>query len=754
MTLGRRDFLQRLSAVLAALGVTDSWLAGSVGAYQSAFAETNQRFALLVGINAYPEKVWRSPAKVETERFLQGAVTDVELQRELLIHRLGVDPQNIVTLANAEATVNQILTTAQSHLVEQAKPGDTVILHFSGLGSQATLSDQATDPTFPTLVAADSYWPDETMPVIHDLFTESLMQLLAKLRGVRVLTVIDASSTLPPTLRRGNFRVRSRLASAQGAWQSPASIPLTKPTKTWQQLATDWPGILLHPQLGNGVALEGNWPDFSAGLFTYALTQQIWMSMPAQRQQWFMRRIDRKLSAWTGTDQTSEIFGKAIAQRPGIPLLSGRLPQPAADGVIKTIDQADHSAIVWLGGLPSGLLPYCELGLQLQPLPTLPGLTAVPEGVLQVKTLNGLRAKTTLKNLTDLPIGTPIIEVERRFPKEIDLTVALDPALERIERVDATSALSGLPSIATTAPGEGVADCLFGKSRSLLSATAPSPVAKSIPLEAADLASEQSTVPPGYGLFTPDGSLIAGTTAEEEEAVKTAITRLTATLHSLLAVKILRLTLNPVSSQLPVRLVLETQAPDSKLLLLEETLRSRQLNGSSLSQSERLTFGSLTRNRPEQYQIRLRNAGTETVYYLLFSVVDKSRLSVYCPPFNMAEGSEQTSQVIARESSLPGDTAIKYPKMPETSFALQPLKTTEVFAVACTQPLLKTWKAIRTTGFRYQSDRWAVISDPLSVTQALLHDLHDASGKLKPKPDAPAEHTLTLKSNAWATLSL
>lgn len=93
MTLGRRDFLQRLSAVLAALGVTDSWLAGSVGAYQSAFAETNQRFALLVGINAYPEKVWRSPAKVETERFLQGAVTDVELQRELLIHRLGVDPK-------------------------------------------------------------------------------------------------------------------------------------------------------------------------------------------------------------------------------------------------------------------------------------------------------------------------------------------------------------------------------------------------------------------------------------------------------------------------------------------------------------------------------------------------------------------------------------------------------------------------------------------------------------------------------------
>ncbi|WP_204137428.1 caspase family protein [Halomicronema sp. CCY15110] len=746
--------MQRLSAVLAALGVTDSWLAGSVGAYQSAFAESNQRFALLVGIDAYPKNVWRSPADIDTERFLQGAVTDIEFQRELLMNRLGVDPQNIVTLTNAEATVNQILTTVQSHLVEQAKPGDTVILHFSGLGSQATLSGQSDGPVLPTLVAADSHWPDETVPVVHDLFTESLMQLLAKLRGVNVLTVVDASSTLPPTLRRGNFRVRSRPTTVQGEWQSPASMPLTKPIRTWQQLTADWPGILLQPRLGNGVALEGNWLDFSAGLFTYALTQQIWMSMPAQRQQWFMRRIDRKLSAWTGTDQTSELFGKAISQRPGIPLLSGRLPQPAADGVIKTINRADHSATVWLGGLPSGLLPYCELGLQLQPLPTLPGLTAVPEGTLRVKTLDGLRAKTTCKNLADLPIGTPIIEVERRFPKEIALTVALDPALERIERVDATSALSGLPFITTMAPGEGVADCLFGKSRSLLSATAPSPVAKSMPLEAEELAAEQSTVPPGYGLFTPDGSLIAGTTAEEEEAVKTAITRLTGTLHSLLAVKLLRLTLNPVSSRLPVRLVLETQAPDSQLLLLEETLRSRQLNGNNLSQSERLTFGSLTRNRPEKYQIRLRNAGAETVYYLLISMVDKSRLSVYCPPFNMAEGSEQTSQVIATESVLPGDTAIKYPKMSETSFALQPLKTTEVFAIACTEPLLKTWKAIRTTGFRYQSDRWAVISDPLAVTQALLHDLHGASGKLSAKPDPAAEHTLTLKSAAWATLSL
>lgn len=755
MTLGRRDFLQRLSAALAALGVADSSLAGSVRAYQRAMADSGRCLALLVGINRYPNNTWQTAPAVEKGSFVQGALTDIELQRELLINRFGVAPQNIVTLADGDATVNRILETVQGHLISPAKSGDTLVFHFSGLGSQAYLSGRTEQKALPTLLAADSHLPNDEVPVIQDLFAESLAQLFAGLRGVNILTVIDASSASSASLRRGNFRVRSRPSAPTGVWQAPFDPQLAKPSKSWAQLAADWPGVLLQPQIADAIALEGNWSDFSAGLFTYALTQQIWMSVPAQQQQWFIHRIDRKLSAWTGSDQASQLFGKQLAKNlKGLPLLSGRLPQPAADGVVKTVDTVNRSAIVWLGGLPSTLLPYCELGLRLQPLPTLPGLASMPEGELVVKNLDGLRAKTTLNNPQGLPVGAPVIEVERRFPKEIALTIALDPALERIERVDATSALSGMSYITTIAPGEKAADCLFGKSSSLLQKAERSTKNDAANTDNQAAAASNDGVPPGYGLFTPDGSLISGTMAEDEEAVKTAVSRLTASLRSLLAVKMLRLTLNPVSSRLPVRLVLETQAPNSQLILLEETLRSRQLSGSELRKSDRLSFGTLTRNRPEQYQIRLANSGAETVYYLLVSVVEKSRLSVYCPPLDFSEGSDQTSHAIATESVLPGDTAIKYPKMPDTSFALQPLQTTEVFAITSTQPFLKTWKAIRTSEFRYQGDRWATIPDPLLATQALFQDLSQASAAPGEKSDSLPDNLLALRSTAWATLSL
>ncbi|MEM9504623.1 MAG: caspase family protein, partial [Cyanobacteria bacterium P01_E01_bin.43] len=157
--LGRRDFLQRLSAALAVLGITDMTLAGWSSAYQAALAESNRCLALLIGINAYPTGV-RQADVVDRASFLQGALMDVELQRELLINRFDVLPSNIVALTNETATVNQILETIQTHLVAQAKPGDTVVVHFSGLGGQVQLSSgAAVTNRLPTLVAFDSQLP-------------------------------------------------------------------------------------------------------------------------------------------------------------------------------------------------------------------------------------------------------------------------------------------------------------------------------------------------------------------------------------------------------------------------------------------------------------------------------------------------------------------------------------------------------------------------------------------------------------------
>jgi hypothetical protein len=120
----RRDFLGRVAQAIAALGLTDAgWLRLGDRYYQALAQPTRRKLALLVGINQYP---YIQP--------LSGCLTDVELQRELLIHRFGFQGTDILTLTEQQATRQQIETAFLEHLTKQAQPGDVVVFHFSGYG--------------------------------------------------------------------------------------------------------------------------------------------------------------------------------------------------------------------------------------------------------------------------------------------------------------------------------------------------------------------------------------------------------------------------------------------------------------------------------------------------------------------------------------------------------------------------------------------------------------------------------------------
>jgi hypothetical protein len=69
-----------------------------------------------VGINQYKD----AP--------LQGCVTDVNLQQQLLIHRFGFNPKDILILTDEQATRQGILNAFEEHLIKQAKPGDVVCI--------------------------------------------------------------------------------------------------------------------------------------------------------------------------------------------------------------------------------------------------------------------------------------------------------------------------------------------------------------------------------------------------------------------------------------------------------------------------------------------------------------------------------------------------------------------------------------------------------------------------------------------------
>ena len=80
--------------------------------------------ALLVGINDY-----------KGISDLRGCLNDVTNMRNILKTYLGFTNKDIRVLADSRATKENIVTRLNT-MVAQAKPGDFLVFHFSGHGSQ------------------------------------------------------------------------------------------------------------------------------------------------------------------------------------------------------------------------------------------------------------------------------------------------------------------------------------------------------------------------------------------------------------------------------------------------------------------------------------------------------------------------------------------------------------------------------------------------------------------------------------------
>jgi Caspase domain len=126
----RRHFLQFAGSTLGAITLSQSNFTQQANRYAQVIAQnTPRKLALLVGVNSYPSGI---PS-------LQGCLSDVEMQYELLVHRFGFNPKDIVVItdeADLKPTRQNILDQFQTHLIDQAKPGDVVVFHFSGHGSR------------------------------------------------------------------------------------------------------------------------------------------------------------------------------------------------------------------------------------------------------------------------------------------------------------------------------------------------------------------------------------------------------------------------------------------------------------------------------------------------------------------------------------------------------------------------------------------------------------------------------------------
>jgi hypothetical protein len=823
--LSRRALLKQASAAIAALGLSDLALelarsaegvpAGipeRAQAYAQAMTQavaqpSGRRLALLVGVDRYANGAIALNAN-EPAAPLMGCATDVTLQKELLIHRFGFLPQDIVCLTNEQATRTGIYQAFESHLYNQAQSGDVVVVHFSGYGAQVRIENgNEGQQAVRSLVPFDGLLPTEARPSLNDISEIELKTLLGQLKTKNITTVLDTGFADILVPLSGGLRSRTRSAISTG--NQPAPFPLLTRTRLAKE-SDDFPGVLLRAADVSDIVVERQWNGFHAGAFTYVLTQYLWSVPTSVSVGHALGRSQETLMRWGGSDQQptvgdwaqNEVSGGYLGGARGsanksliydTPLFSST----QGEGVIKAISADGKTATLWLGGLPPRVLEYLAAPAtlvcngRLLKLRSRTGLTA------QAKLIN--KPVATLSNsgrsLTPLPaataplvidsavtdtetgiqVGAPVFEAVRILPKSIDLVVALDSRLERIERVDATSALSALSFVSSTSDTELPADCLLGKplnnspstlTASLrpvkLSADVPKSASKNTPENAVKNTSKNPSektlelpvgeITSGYGLFSLTRSVIPGTLSLQDEAIKPAITRLSAKLRSLLALKMLRLSENRSSSQLPVRVVLEEVGPQEKRLVSRRTLRSQlepeQLQG-KLADADSSFIPQVSVGTRVRY--RLFNDGDVPLYYTLINVDPMERLSAFCPVMGLsaqptqpteADNNPEAESVIAAASILPG-SSVDVPSVDLDWSVEAPTGPVETYVVCSISPLSQTFNTLLAAAANSGKQRVSPLPNPLEVVEALLRDLSQGND-----PD-----TYSLNVAHWATLN-
>lgn len=697
MALTRRAFLQRTGWAIATLGLSQSSFFALGDRYQQALASpTHRQRALLVGINQYPESVCDfAPLKGSA---LAGCITDVELQRELLIHRFGFAAADIVTLTDESATRQGIEEVFQAHLTT-AQPNERLLFHFSGLGSQVRSLE--TNLTFQTLVPIDGTLPTEEHPTFNDIRLATLRALLRSLPTQQVTTVIDAAFLQRSTPLQGNFRVRSRPSTPSGRL-NPAEQELQERLAkvSTKAVSQNIPGLYLAAASTDQPALEGQWSGFSAGLLTYALTQYLWEVTPPKTIQTVFPPLVSRIHQTANDLQTPALeAGQGVDS-----IYSSPAALPECQGAVWGRG-TDGSVEVWLGGVQPHLLECYGEGSQL-----LAGSGAETVSLVG-RSRTGLLLKADILEPatvgTSELVGQPVQESVRLISRNLGLTIALDPSLERIERVDATSAFA-TAKVTVVAAGEQAADLLFGKAKAT-TLTASSDVSATPPL------------PKSYGLFYPPYIAIPGTIATADEAVKTAVNRLTAKLPRLLARKYLALTENATSSRLALRATLETTDANPQAIAYRST---------PAAASDKLPLPSLalpTVTSGLALQCRLQNLGQVPLYLLWVTLPQMNRpLSVALLPDAVAD-----APMVA---IAPGATRF----LPITTLGSG---LVDLFLIASRSPFPQTTALIQNQQTTEGNN--TPVQTSLSRVQAILQDL---SGP-RSSDDAYA-----LDVNRWATL--
>lgn len=694
-SIPRRQFLQYGGATLATLGISQFQMQQHMMQYGSVLAQPSRRKrALLVGINAYPGSKATDFKTRGLWYRLRGAVNDVELQRELLVHRFGFHPDDILVLTDQAATREQILNAFEQHLIQWAQSDqDVVVFHYSGHGSTVIDPNQVfSDGLNGTLVPVDGFLPDRFPQgggEVNDITAGTLFLLREALgRKTKNVTFI-LDSCYSGAGVRGNLIARSR----PGQFDLRGATPKTKLEvsqkeveyqerwlKTLGLSEDQWierrrtnqvGGVAIFAAQRNQQALDAAFaPDVHAGLFTYALTRQLWQQTSNQA----MGKIIIAASA-----KTEQFLKESRSQKPGYevqqkadeqqPMYFTLMQKPAAEAVVT--EAKGKTVKLLLTGVEPEILDAMGKGAVF----TLVDDAGKPRGSVQIQSRDRLTATgiLTTNSAMKINLGASLQEQVRAVPTDLKLRIGVDPSLDEMA---ATKQLRSRPRLQVVPLSEDV-NYILGRMipdyQQLLakSGTPNLPAMNSI------------------GLFGAGLEPIPGSFGDATETVERAIARLQAKFRLLLATRLIKMTLNTNSSRLNV--VASLKPVDQQALLAQTfTMRgpkTQAFTSSVLASSTGDAVAQVPINKSVQIIIENRESHDLHMGVMIFS--PDGAIDVMFP---LVDGKNAALVSAGQTLKIPSDVDLQ--QGANLAFG-EPLGLAEMLVVASTEPITQALRPIQ-----------------------------------------------------------
>jgi len=697
----RRQFLQFTGSALATLGISQLYIQQQSQRYGQVLAKsTSRKLALLIGINEYPR----------SERFtsLNGCKTDVELQKQLLINRFGFNPKDIEILSDAAASRQGILTAFEEHLIKQAKPGDVVVFHFSGHGSQVHDSDcdyrnkYTGNCVNSTYVTADDT-PQKEQGVVSDIMGHTLFLLMYALRTENVTVVLDSCHSGGGT--RGNLQIRAaqggsqfKVSSAEIEYQREllSKLKLSPSQFIQQRRKGVAKGVVIASAKRNQLAADVPFNGFHAGAFTYALTQHLWQQTENESIKKAFPFISSSTTNYSSTRQEPKFEFKPDSKNDGKPVYFIEQKFVPAEAVITK--KEGNKVELYLVAIEPQTLQEFDNGTIFSVVDSRGNI----QGQVRLEERNGLVGKGTLIS----PIN-PIFFIQGAFLQEKVrgiiskklLRIGLDSSLGD-ELIQAKQALDKIDRIEVLPLQEKEVDYILGR------------ITKPLYEQLVEMTNAQLPIG-SIGLFSvglePKLSSF-GPTGEKADA---AVKRLHPKLKSLTALRNLKTTLNANSSTLNIELIMTSPGKEDEFIFKARNLNHQSANHKP-NQSVNVPIGT-------PVEFRLTNKEPLLLYAFIFVIDSDEEIAVIFPNSWEVASQDKIGTI------LPGETLFIPDKNDGFKLTVgEPKGITEVILIVSSTPLKNSVKQLQKIAYSGGTKKgpFSVNDELLQFSDIMLDDLN------------------------------